>query len=221
VRLVVNAKTGEIVQEMRHDEFGRVLKDTNPGYQPFGFAGGIYDSVTKLVRFGAREYDSEIGRWLSKDPIRFNGSDSNLYGYVLQDPVNGIDPSGLDVTVNYFGGGTGHIGVSVNNGNSMGYYGSFNSTSSALSGFNGSGSVLQDSLAQRNPATQSVTIHTSPSQDSAVTNYFNNLSRNPGQYNLYNNNCTTQAGNALNAAGISTPNTSIPYLFINGIGGGR
>jgi hypothetical protein len=32
---------------------------------------------------------------LSKDPIRFNGGDTNLYGYVLQDPVNFIDPTGL------------------------------------------------------------------------------------------------------------------------------
>ncbi|QDK40570.1 hypothetical protein DOM21_03700 [Bacteriovorax stolpii] len=40
-------------------------------------------------------YDPEIGRWLSKDPIRFNGGDTNLYGYVLQDPINLIDPAGL------------------------------------------------------------------------------------------------------------------------------
>lgn len=31
---------------------------------------------------------------MSKDPIRFEGGDTNLYGYVLQDPVNGVDPTG-------------------------------------------------------------------------------------------------------------------------------
>jgi len=31
----------------------------------------------------------------TKDPIRFNGGDTNLYGYVLADPINGIDPLGL------------------------------------------------------------------------------------------------------------------------------
>ena len=41
-----------------------------------------------------RHYDSETGRWLSKDPIRFDGVDTNLYGYVLQDPVNFIDQTG-------------------------------------------------------------------------------------------------------------------------------
>ncbi|MBY0416401.1 MAG: RHS repeat-associated core domain-containing protein [Bdellovibrionales bacterium] len=45
-------------------------------------------------RFGARDYDPEIGRWLSKDPIGFEGGDTNLYGYVLQDPINSIDPQG-------------------------------------------------------------------------------------------------------------------------------
>jgi uncharacterized protein RhaS with RHS repeats len=40
-------------------------------------------------------YDAETGRWTAKDPIRFSGGDTNLYGYVLQDPVNLIDPSGL------------------------------------------------------------------------------------------------------------------------------
>ncbi len=41
-------------------------------------------------------YDPETGSWLSKDPIRFNSSDTNLYGYVLQDPINLIDPTGKD-----------------------------------------------------------------------------------------------------------------------------
>ncbi|MGI0016041.1 MAG: RHS repeat-associated core domain-containing protein, partial [Nitrososphaera sp.] len=66
----------------------------NPGFQPFGFAGGLYDRDTKLVRFGARDYDPETGRWTAKDPIRFEGGDANLYGYVLNDPVNLVDPKG-------------------------------------------------------------------------------------------------------------------------------
>jgi len=72
-----------------------VIVDTNPGFQPFGFAGGIYDQHTKLTRFGARDYDAVTGRWTAKDPIRFSGGDTNLYGYVLNDPVNFIDPEGL------------------------------------------------------------------------------------------------------------------------------
>jgi RHS repeat-associated protein len=62
---------------------------------PFGFAGGLYDRDTNLTHFGYREYDSFTGKWTAKDPLLFGGGDGNLYGYVLQDPVNFVDPSGL------------------------------------------------------------------------------------------------------------------------------
>lgn len=39
-------------------------------------------------------YDPSVGRWLSKDPIRFDGKDINLYGYSMNDPVNKIDVDG-------------------------------------------------------------------------------------------------------------------------------
>ncbi len=93
-RVVVNASTGTIAEEITYDEFGNVLKDTMPGFQPFGFAGGLYDQDTKLVRFGARDYNPQTGRWTAKDPILFAGGDSNLYGYTQSDPINKVDPSG-------------------------------------------------------------------------------------------------------------------------------
>ncbi|MBN2715390.1 MAG: hypothetical protein JXX14_06015 [Deltaproteobacteria bacterium] len=94
VRMVVNANTGDIAQRVDYDEFGVVTNDTNPGFQPFGFAGGLYDSDTGLVHFNARDYNPAIGRWTAKDPILFGGGDTNLYGYVFSDPVNLIDPNG-------------------------------------------------------------------------------------------------------------------------------
>lgn len=77
------------------DEWGNVLQDTNPGFQPFGFAGGLYDPDTGLMRFGYRDYDPMTGRWLAKDPILFGGGQANLYLYCHGDPVNWIDPYGL------------------------------------------------------------------------------------------------------------------------------
>ena len=94
VRVVIDAETGEIAQRMNYDAWGQVVMDTNPGFQPFGFAGGIYDPDTRLSRFGARDYDAETGRWTAKDPILFKGGDSNLFGYVKQDPISKVDPSG-------------------------------------------------------------------------------------------------------------------------------
>lgn len=97
-RLVVNTATGQVAQRMDYDAFGRVLTDTNPGFQPFGFAGGLYDTDTGLVRFGARDYDAEIGRWTAKDPIGFSNQTSNLYNYGDDDPINLVDPWGLEST---------------------------------------------------------------------------------------------------------------------------
>jgi len=94
VRLVVNCTTGAIAQRLDYDAWGRVTQNTNPGFQPFGFAGGLYDETTGLVRFGARDYDAESGRWTTKDPLGFGGG-ANAYRYVGDDPVNVSDPSGL------------------------------------------------------------------------------------------------------------------------------
>ncbi|HEY2324006.1 MAG TPA: RHS repeat-associated core domain-containing protein [Thermoanaerobaculia bacterium] len=95
-RYVLQATTGTLAEALTYDEFGNVLSDSNPGFVPFGFAGGLYDRDTGLMRFGARDFDSSTGRWTSNDPIGFGGSDSNLYEYVVNDPINQRDPSGLE-----------------------------------------------------------------------------------------------------------------------------
>jgi RHS repeat-associated protein len=94
VRAIANAQTGAVLQAIEYDAFGVILRDSNPGFQPFGFAGGLYDTVTGLVRFGARDYDASIGRWTSKDVVGFAGGDTNLYTYAGNEPVNTIDPDG-------------------------------------------------------------------------------------------------------------------------------
>jgi len=95
VRLVVDINTGDIVQRLDYDVWGNILMDTNPGFQPFGYVGGLYEPDTGLIRFGARDYDPQTGRWTAQDPIGHASQDTNLYTYVYNDPVNNIDPSGL------------------------------------------------------------------------------------------------------------------------------
>ena len=104
----IKAATGAVAQRINYDEFGRVLSDTNPGFQPVGFAGGLYDPDTGLVRFGARDYDAFTGRWTARDPILFEGGQSNLYAYVGNDPVNRTDPEGLGYDPWWKGGGNLH-----------------------------------------------------------------------------------------------------------------
>ncbi len=42
-------------------------------------------------------YDPTVGRWLSKDPIEFEGGDADLYRYVGNGPTDATDPSGLQI----------------------------------------------------------------------------------------------------------------------------
>jgi len=94
---VVADQSGSVVKRIEYDSFGNVIADTDPSFEvPFGFVGGLYDRDTGLVRFGYRDYDPDIGRWTAKDPIFFAGGDTDLYGYCLNDPVNWVDPDGLD-----------------------------------------------------------------------------------------------------------------------------
>jgi RHS repeat-associated protein len=104
-RLIVDASTGTVTQRLDYDAFGNVVTDTNPGFQPFGFAGGLYDRDTGLVRFGARDYEPQTGRWITKDPMLFAGGDLNLYAYAGNDPINRADPTGTQTEGVGSGGG--------------------------------------------------------------------------------------------------------------------
>jgi RHS repeat-associated protein len=93
---VVADSSGNVVKRIDYDSFGNIIDDSAPLFAvPLGFAGGLHDRDTGLVRFGFRDYDPDVGRWLAKDPILFAGGDIDLYGYVLDDPINLVDPYGL------------------------------------------------------------------------------------------------------------------------------
>ncbi|MBF0330144.1 MAG: RHS repeat-associated core domain-containing protein [Nitrospirae bacterium] len=103
---VVTDASGNAVKKIDYDSFGNIINDTNPQMSiPLGFAGGLHDRDTNLVRFGARDYDPAIGRWTVKDPIDFRGG-LNVFNYVEADPVNGIDPWGLAGVGFIFPGGS-------------------------------------------------------------------------------------------------------------------
>jgi len=84
LRLVTDS-SGNIIKTLDYDSFGNIIQDTNSTFDmPFAFGGGLIDVDTGLVRFGFREYCSEIGRWTAKDPILFLGGNVDLYGYCLR-----------------------------------------------------------------------------------------------------------------------------------------
>ena len=94
--LVVADASGTVVKRLRYDAYGRRIEDTAPGFRlPIGFAGGIDDPDTGLVRFNVRDYDPQAGRFTAPDPMLWEGRAPNLYAYASDDPVNQHDPTGL------------------------------------------------------------------------------------------------------------------------------
>ncbi len=94
---VIADSTGALVATMAYDAFGvpRAAGTTGTDDLPIGFAGGLADPVTGLVRLGLRDYDPAEGRFTARDPSLFSGSPFNLYTYGGSDPVGRTDPSGL------------------------------------------------------------------------------------------------------------------------------
>jgi len=85
------------VEGYNYDTFGNVERFGNAVQNTYGFTGREYDLETGLYYYRVRYYDPETGRFISKDPIGFAGGDVNLYNYVLGDPINWGDPTGLAV----------------------------------------------------------------------------------------------------------------------------
>ncbi|HEU4840799.1 MAG TPA: RHS repeat-associated core domain-containing protein, partial [Ilumatobacteraceae bacterium] len=94
-RVVTNS--AGVVQTVRaYDAFGHLLSESQPTFDlPIGYAGGLEDRVTGLVRFGFRDLDTITGRWTARDPALYDGGQANLYTYVAGDPVALRDPLGL------------------------------------------------------------------------------------------------------------------------------
>ena len=87
--------TGAVVWSAVYDSFG--LATVDPGstvVNPLRFAGQHYDEETGLHYNWNRFYSPELGRYITADPIGFNGG-INLYSYVKANPVIAVDPRGL------------------------------------------------------------------------------------------------------------------------------
>ena len=95
--------TGWAIKEIWRDSFGNPYYDSFPDFfLPIGFAGGLEDPDTGLVRFGWRDYDPAVGRFTAPDPLGDTGGDHDLYDYCVDDPVSMRDPTGL-LLKNIFG----------------------------------------------------------------------------------------------------------------------
>ncbi|MBI5196253.1 MAG: transglutaminase [Nitrospirae bacterium] len=96
--IAMTDSTQAMVNKYSYDPFGNVVNQVEAVQQPFKFVGqhGVMTEPNGFYYMRARYYDPEVGRFISEDPIGFEGG-INLYAYVLNNPVLLIDPLGLAV----------------------------------------------------------------------------------------------------------------------------
>jgi uncharacterized delta-60 repeat protein/RHS repeat-associated protein len=78
--------------------YGEIVSESNPNVgMRIGYTGRPLEKTTGLQNNLYRGYEARVGRWLSEDPIGFEGRDANLDRYVANEPLGSADPTGLTI----------------------------------------------------------------------------------------------------------------------------
>jgi RHS repeat-associated protein len=85
---------GALAQTYTFDSFGKQTNSSGSLTNPFQYAGREFDSESSLYYMRARYFDPSTGRFISEDPISFDGGE-NFYAYTRNSPVDLKDPFGL------------------------------------------------------------------------------------------------------------------------------
>jgi RHS repeat-associated protein len=91
---VLTDATGNIAWKAAYNPFGEATISVQAVENPFRFPGQYYDSETGLHYNYFRYYDPTTGRYVTPDPIGLDGG-INLFVYALDNPLNLVDPEGL------------------------------------------------------------------------------------------------------------------------------
>ncbi|XP_034637648.1 teneurin-1 [Trachemys scripta elegans] len=94
--LAIFSSRGQVIKEILYTPYGDIYQDTYPDFQVIiGFHGGLYDSLTKLVHLGQRDYDVIAGRWTTPNHHVWKHLNTipkpfNLYSFENNYPVGRI-----------------------------------------------------------------------------------------------------------------------------------
>ena len=89
----ITGQGGQELKRIEYDIFGGIYKGNSPYGLETGYTGKPYDAVTGLSDYGFRDYSPAHARFITEDPIR---DGENWFAYVGNNPVNWIDPWGLE-----------------------------------------------------------------------------------------------------------------------------
>ena len=87
---------GSEVNSYAYTPFGKSLVSNETVANSFQYVGqaGVTNEDNGLHFVRARYYSTEFGVFLSQDPTRLEGGDTNLYRYAANNPITAIDPTG-------------------------------------------------------------------------------------------------------------------------------
>jgi RHS repeat-associated protein len=236
---------GNILELIDYYPYGDTRLDEQSGdYEnSHKFTGQELDSETGLYYYGARYYDSSIGRFVSVDPWGGDITDPqslNKYSYVQNNPVKYIDPTGeerLTVIIELPSpnstsklgrkGMTGHTGIAV--GNEYYDYGPKDGKGTSLIGYKGQpwwdtmpkfsefGDADLDDILNNNEKIHnpaySVTAEITSEQAEIITNYWEDRYAELGTYRFYDDQCTTTVRDSLREAGLIDDQIGVEDLF--------
>jgi len=210
--------SGAVVGEYSYTTFGEQLSAIGNFVPRFTFSSKERDS-SGLVYHGFRYYSPVLCRWISEDPIRERGG-LNLYQFCYNNPVNDIDPTGLDIYADFGGGG--HVGLFIEDPSSSSGWRSYD-FSPVSGGWNDLTLNLlfgpsNTSLAEwplPNPPPGSIRIPTTPQQDSRALCLARQSAKENFPYCAAFNNCAHMSRMILNGSGIPLGNriTDTPSIL--------
>ncbi len=94
---MVDASNGTIAAHYEYDPYGNEVKaiGEKANINPYRFSTKYFDAETEFYYYGYRFYSPELGRWVNRDPVGEEGGGVNLYVFVTNNSIDGIDLLGL------------------------------------------------------------------------------------------------------------------------------